>query len=225
MGADQRDRLARLHAQRDAPQRQPLTEALRALAQLHDGRRHAPQATVSHVRPHHVPFAVLATALAICTASACGEDAQAPPSTTAASGPSTLHVEYDSGSIAPPWNHELVLDLRVAPQQVEGDYRLTYRYRSAAQPLPAGADEDLAWSGALEGPAADDARSLVARPDLTGHEPTGVGGHSWSVEIVGPDGTARTGVPEDEDPWHSLACAVDAQARRALGRNGAAQSC
>lgn len=170
---------------------------------------------------------MLLALLAALPTAACGDDGEADdtPASTAAAGPTTMHVEFDSGSIAPPYNHEAVLDLRLEEAHVEGKYRLTYRYRDALETQEAGADEDVAWSGALEGGVAEQARTLAASPGLGGAEPEGVGGSSWRIVVDGGDGRHVVGVPEDEAAWTALLCAVDAQARRAMDRTGTAQSC
>lgn len=174
-----------------------------------------------------MPIALVLALLAALLTAACGDDDEGAETASepVAAGATTMHVEYDSGSIPPPYNHEAVLDLRLEAAHVEGDYRLTYRYRDAADTQPADADDDVAWSGALEGTAADQARSLAAAPGLNGKEPEGVGGSSVVVLVDGVDGRRVEGVPGDADAWRALLCAVDGQARQALGRDGAAQSC
>jgi hypothetical protein len=174
-----------------------------------------------------VPVALLLALLPALLTAACGDDDEAAdaPTSAAAAVPTTMHVEFDSGSIAPPYNHEAVLDLRLEGAHVEGSYRLTYRYRDALDTVEEGADEDVAWSGALAGEVADRARSLAARPALGGKEPEGVGGSSWRIVVNAGDGRHVTGAPEDETAWQALLCAVDAQARQAAGRTGTAQSC
>jgi hypothetical protein len=174
-----------------------------------------------------VPIALLAVLALLATAAACGDDEPEAPTTSAAAttGETTMHVEFDSGSIAPPYNHEVALDVRLAASGAEGTYRLTYRYRDAMDTLPSDSDGDLAWSGTLDGGLTEQVRALAASPGLDGEEPEGVGGSSWRIVVDGGDGAHAVGIPADDTPWRALLCGVDEQARQELGRTGTAQSC
>jgi hypothetical protein len=110
---------------------------------------------------------------------------------------------------------------------VEADYRLVYGYRDALEQLPPDADQDLAWQGTLDAATAEQARALAEGPGLEPPPEDGpIGGPSWEIEVLGPDGEpTAAGTPRDADAWQALGCAIDAQARQALGRDGAAESC
>jgi hypothetical protein len=180
------------------------------------------------VRPHHRTFALLLAALAALAMAGCGDDDEA-DDTPLTGGPAveapTLHAEFDSGSIAPPYNHAAVFEIRAEDSSMHAQYTLMYRYRDGAGELPPDADADLAWDGMLTGDAETRARGLLDRPGLGGKADDGVGGPSWKVLVMRPDGITDGGIPADEGAWRALLCAIDAQARQATGRTGTAQSC
>jgi hypothetical protein len=188
---------------------------------------------VSGMRFRHVLPLVAAVLLAL---TACGEDDEddedgdattgTPGTTAAAESETRLAIHFWSGSIPPPYNHEYELDLTVGAGGVEADYRLTYNYRDELAELPPDADQDVAWQGTLDAATAEQARALADDPGLQPPEDDPpVGGSSWEIAVRGADGETASGTPGDPDAWQALGCAVDAQARQSLGRDGAAQSC
>ena len=141
------------------------------------------------------------------------------PNSTAAAGGGTVDIHYRTGSVPPPYNYELTLQVEVGADAATADYALTYRYRDAlpddsTEPV----DEDVQWRGDVDAATADLARGLLADPGLTGTvDEDAVGGDSWDVSVTPGGEDAQTGVPADPDRYRALICAVDAQARQAPG--------
>ena len=146
-------------------------------------------------------------------------DATTATEATTAAGVGTVDIDYRTGSVPPPYNYELTLQVEVGADAATADYALTYLYRDAlsddgTEPV----DADVQWSGAVDAATADLARGLVADPALTGTvDENAVGGDSWDVSVTADGEDAQTGVPADPDRYRALICAVDAQARQAPG--------
>ena len=160
-----------------------------------------------------LPLAGLALLLVL---SACGDDGPAKPSAEL----TTVTLVYESGSIAPPYNHNWTMIAQLSGASRTIDYRLTYRYRTAATVLPPNADTDLAYNAPIGDLAARFA-ALAAETTFVKEskdEPRRVGADTFNVAFNSSGGSIRSGKPVNRDAWLKLAAEVDALARKAGGR-------
>lgn len=135
--------------------------------------------------------------------------------------PTGFILEYQTGSIPPPFNNTYRIDGTFVDGGLDVHYRLTYRFRegmSEAELRDDGysLDDDLDWTGRLDGDEASVWRDLVGRSRVDVPSPPPPGSDTMTLTIRDAGGE-RTGTPGNDAEWRALAADLDRQAREELG--------
>jgi hypothetical protein len=136
--------------------------------------------------------------------------------------PASFAIEYQTGSIPPPFNYGYVLTGTFEGDDLAVRYDLTYRFREGMTDEELAAQgysrtDDIHWQGVLSGSESAAWRSLGGTTRL-GPLPTQLpGGDSFVVTIRFVDGRELVGLPVRRSEWEALIDRVDKQARAETG--------
>jgi hypothetical protein len=139
--------------------------------------------------------------------------------------PESFAVEYETGSIPPPFNYTYTLTGTFEGEKGEAlavHYDLEYRFREGMteEELTAegySANDDIRWQATLDGPDVGVRRGLATDAHLGPAPPAQPGGDSLTVTIRYTDGREIAGVPDDLEEWQRATAEIDRQARAETG--------
>ena len=136
--------------------------------------------------------------------------------------PTGFTVEYETGSIPPPFNHAYVLTGTFEDGALSVAYELTYRFREGMTEDELAErgyseEDDVRWSGRLTGGAVDEWRALARDARLSPPPEPPPGSDSFIVTLTYTSAPTVNGVPEARDEWERRVAEIDRRAREETG--------
>lgn len=144
-----------------------------------------------------------------------------PTATAPVSSAAGFEVQFQTGSIPPPFNYIYQLQVAFNADAMEVTYQVQYQFRDGMSDAELAAqgyskNDDVDWTGHIVGEDVARWRAVLAVP-LGPIPPQLPGSDSFTATIHYDDGPDEFGVPTNRADWQVLIDAIDRQARTETG--------